>query len=206
MALNNIIDISHHQSRVDFNKVKAAGIDGVIHKATQGLRMKDRRYAEREGLARSAGLLWGAYHFGVDADGAKQAEHFLKTAGVHPETLLALDFEPNPTGGTMTLSQARDFVQYVYAMRYNWPVLYTGAAIVRQTLNDPVLANCPLWWAQYGPRPTRIPTKTWQTWTFWQYTDGTFGPEPHHVDGVGFCDRDQFNGTLSGLRRLWGAE
>lgn len=206
MPLNNIIDISHHQPRVQFDKVKAAGIVGVIHKASQGLRMKDRRYAEREELARSAGLLWGAYHFGVDADGSKQAEHFLKTAGDHHETLLVLDYEPNPNGGTMTLAQAREFVEYVFTMRYNWPVIYTGAAIVKRSLDDPILANCPLWWAQYGPRPTRIPTRTWKTWTFWQYTDGAVGPQPHWVDGVGPCDRDKFNGDESGLRRLWGVE
>lgn len=38
----------------------------------------------------------------------------------------------------------------------------------------------------------------------WQYTDGTHGPEPHTVDGVGNCDGDQFNGSLEQLRKLWG--
>lgn len=31
-----VIDLSHHNERVDFAKVKADGIVGVIHKATQG--------------------------------------------------------------------------------------------------------------------------------------------------------------------------
>lgn len=28
---------------------------------------------------------------------------------------------------------------------------------------------------------------------------------PHDVPGAGLCDRDKFNGDLSGLQALWGA-
>jgi hypothetical protein len=30
------------------------------------------------------------------------------------------------------------------------------------------------------------------------------GPTSHAVDGIGPCDRDQFNGTLAELQALWG--
>ena len=36
--INVVVDLSHHNETVDFAKMKAAGIVGVIHKATQGLR------------------------------------------------------------------------------------------------------------------------------------------------------------------------
>jgi hypothetical protein len=39
----------------------------------------------------------------------------------------------------------------------------------------------------------------------WQYTNGALGPEPHEVAGIGRCDRDKFNGSEAGLRKLWGA-
>ena len=42
--LNAVIDISHHNANLDFQQAKAAGILGVIHKATQGLTYKDPMY------------------------------------------------------------------------------------------------------------------------------------------------------------------
>ncbi len=39
------------------------------------------------------------------------------------------------------------------------------------------------------------------TYTFWQYTDGNSGDQPHQVPDIGRCDRDKFNGDLAGLKR-----
>src|SRR5712691_9970805 len=111
--LNVVVDISHHQKNVDFKKVKADGIVGVIHKATQGLTFVDKEYASRRQEALDAGLLWGAYHFGEGGDGSKQADHFLKVVDPDDQTLLVLDYEPNRQGPTMTLNQARDFITHV---------------------------------------------------------------------------------------------
>ena len=49
--VNVVVDLSHHNERVDFGKLKAAGIVGVIHKATQGLTFVDRGYALRRAQA-----------------------------------------------------------------------------------------------------------------------------------------------------------
>ena len=57
-----------------FETVKAAGIAGIIHKATQGLSFQDPTYHDRRTQALAAGLLWGAYHFGEGGDGA-QGQH-----------------------------------------------------------------------------------------------------------------------------------
>jgi lysozyme len=206
--INVVIDISHHQENVDFERVRADGIVGVIHKASQGLTYVDQMYAPRREEARRAGLLWGAYHFGVGADGSDQADAFLAAADPDDETLLVLDYEPNVTGPTMALDQAREFVEHVAAVMGRYPGLYAGHMIKQQlggtTAVDPILSQCFLWIAQYGgPRPLNIPA-TFRTWTFWQYTDGVHGPGPYSVDGVGRCDRDQFNGSLARLRKLWG--
>ena len=58
-----VIDIYHGDAVQDFARVKAAGIVGVIHKASQGGAVVDRAYASRRKLALAAGLKWGAYHF-----------------------------------------------------------------------------------------------------------------------------------------------
>ena len=63
MALNVVIDLSHFNNVTDFNAVKADGIVGVIHKATEGHGYTDPTYLSRRSQALAAGLWWGAYHF-----------------------------------------------------------------------------------------------------------------------------------------------
>jgi lysozyme len=125
--INVVIDLSHHQEIVDFKKIKEDGIVGVIHKATEGLTFVDKMYAERRDQARDAGLLWGAYHFGVGADASDQADFFLNTAKTDDETLVVLDYEPNVTGPTMTLSQAREFIDHLSEVVGRFPGMYSEA-------------------------------------------------------------------------------
>lgn len=205
--INVVVDLSHHNAVVDFKKLKAGGIVAVFHKATQGLGFVDKSYAPRRQQALDAGLLWGAYHFGVGADGSDQADFFLEKANPTDQTLLVLDYEPNLTGPTMQLDQAREFVEHVNHRTGRFPGLYSGHLIKEQLSGssaiDPVLSNCFLWIAQYnGPQPLNVPP-TFGKWTFWQYTDGVMGPTPHEADGVGRCDRNRFNGSVAELKNLW---
>jgi lysozyme len=206
--LNAVVDLSHHNSVTDFNAVKTAGVAGVIHKATQGLSYTDPTYSSRRPQALAAGLMWGAYHFGDDNDGVKQADYFLSVTNPGPTDLLVLDFEQNYSNGvavpSMTLDQAEQFVTRIQSVTGRYPGLYSGSYI-KQLLgstSNAVLANCWFWLSEYGPNA--IVPSAWPTWTMWQYTDGDVGPEPHSVQGIGNCDRDQFNGTIDGLKRLWG--
>lgn len=206
LGFNGVIDLSHHNQNLDFSQIKnVGGILGIIHKATQGSGYVDPTYETHNAAALSEKLLWGAYHFGTGSDGVEQAQHFLDVVSPTDQTLLALDFEANPRGPSMNLEEARSFVTHVHEVTGTWPLLYSGYYI-KQLLGsnqDPVLANCPFWLAQYGP--TAVVPANWETWTLWQYTDGAAGPEPHDVAGAGLCDRDNFNGDEAGLRALWRA-
>ena len=55
------IDVSHWQGSIDFNKVKAFGIDFVILKA--GQKVKDPMFEEYYEKAKEAGLNVGCYFF-----------------------------------------------------------------------------------------------------------------------------------------------
>lgn len=203
-AINVIVDLSHHNGIVDLAKAKAAGIVGVIHKATQGTSYADPMYQSNRTKAQAAGLFWGAYHFGVGADGVEQADHFLQVVQPGPQDLLVLDFESNGQGPSMNLEEARAFVTHINETLGRFPGFYSGHDIKQAlgTSTDPILTNCWFWLAQYGPTPV-VPVN-WATWTMWQYTDGGLGPHPHDVPGIGRCDRDQFNGDMDALNRLWG--
>lgn len=208
VGLNAVIDLSHwNGGPLDFAKARAAGIRAVIHKATQGVTVRDPMYIHNKHRALDAGLLWGAYHFGTNEPGRHQAEYFLEYVRPDNHTVLVLDYEPNYSAqSTMGLGDATEFVETVAGNVDRFPGLYSGHLIKNQLLGKakhPILSQCWLWIAQYGPRPNSIPA-TWTTWTLWQYTDGAAGPAPHLVEGIGYCDRNVFNGDLAGLRRLWG--
>ncbi len=201
---NTVVDTSHHNGNVDFAKAKQAGLFGVIQKATQGEAYVDKTFISNREAALAAGLKFGAYHFGTGANGVSQATHFLEVVKPGSETVVVLDFEDNRAGTSMTLEEARAFVTHVHDTLGRWPVFYSGHTIknLLGTMVDPVLKNCALWLAQYGPTPVVPPC--WGKWTLWQYTDGGVGPEPHSVPGIGSCDRDKFNGDAAALSGWWG--
>ena len=210
-TLNAVFDISHSNPSPDFAKAKAAGMQAVFHKATQSAgktAFTDKTYAPRRKEATAAGLLWGTYHFGTgDADGAAQADFFLSVAQPDGSTPLVLDFETNTLKGetTMSLAQAKEFVNRIHEKTGKYPGLYGGSWLKEQVRAgaDPVLSNCWLWLSEYGPR-TVLPNG-WDRYTFWQYTDGNLGPGALPIDGIGHCDRDLFNGTAEELDAFWKA-
>jgi lysozyme len=198
-GLNAVVDLSHFNTVSSFSEIKQSGIVGVIHKATEGTGWNDPTYASRKPQALAAGLWWGAYHFGVNDDGAAQAQYFLSIVKPGPQDLLALDFEENP-GSQMTIAQAEQFVTEVYNQTGRYPGFYSDALAgnMLDGKQDSILANCWFWRAEYGSNPPSVPP-TWPTWTMWQYT------ESGSVAGLdGVVDRDTFNGSIDGLSKLWG--
>lgn len=197
MKMNPVVtDLSHWNGAIDFDKVKAAGILGVINKATQGTSIVDKTYAARRKAAVKTGLLWGAYHFADASDVNKQVAHFLRTAAPDFNTLLALDWEPN-RGNTMSLDQAKEFCRLVFEKTGQRPVIYSGN-LIKEVLGDrpdPFLSTHRLWIPQYGPK-LRLPPGFDKHW-LWQYTGDGVGSEPHIVPGISskVCDLNVFGGN-----------
>ena len=83
-----VLDLSHHNcgpsgdpdDPIDFAAVAAFGVKGIIHKASQGVSIRDKKYGERRRDAVAAGLLWGAYHFATGDDADAQVKWFLECA------------------------------------------------------------------------------------------------------------------------------
>jgi len=191
-----IFDISHFQGIVDFNAARGAGMEAVILKASQGLTMADPMFRINSGKAIEAGLLIGAYHFGTDFDGTKQADNFLSLLPEEP-LVRVLDFEQNPS--QMMIDQAVAFVERVQERTGKWPVIYTDR-IHAQVLatSQTIVQNCPLWYASYRDlsSPPAPPLGWTQGYVLWQYT------QTGRVAGVGgACDRDAFVGD--DLQQWW---
>lgn len=203
MPYDGIFDISHWQNSPRLADAKAAGFDAVIVKATQGVNITDGTFGHNWAEAQTNGLLRGAYHFGEGASGIIQAEFFLNTVNPDARTLLALDFERNPCGESMSINEAVEFVTHIHDKVGRWPVLYGGSNL-KQALNhqpNAVLSNCPLWLAQYGP--TAVLPPGWASWTLWQFSDDNFNKPDVRVPGVSPCDRDRFAGEQATLATDW---
>src|ERR1700688_4401206 len=108
-----VLDIYHGDTVSDFSRIKAAGIVGVIHKASQGTNITDKLYATRRKQALAVGLLWGAYHYMSLDDPTEQAEFFLSAAAPDDSTLLSLDWENTSSGAYPSVGNARVFLEDV---------------------------------------------------------------------------------------------
>ena len=200
--IDTIVDLNHNNS-IDVQAAKDGGVIAVIHKATEGATWRDEQYHKRRTAAKAIGLLWGAYHFATPANVLNQVDNFLTHAMPEDDELIALDFEPAKSGN-MTLAQARDFVQIVQKETGRWPVLYGGDYLVSSVGHavDPILSNCPLWYARYTSAPIGIPTQIWPNYSLWQFSDGNH-PKPYHTPGLGFSDRSCYQGSTADLKKAW---
>jgi len=82
------VDVSHHQGRIDWARVRRAGADFAYIKATEGGDHRDSHFAANWRGARAAGLRTGAYHFfTLCRPGAEQAANFTATVPAAPDAL-----------------------------------------------------------------------------------------------------------------------
>src|SRR5258705_4546521 len=109
-----VVDLSHYDPAKNYAEVKAAGVVGVIYKASQGTGYTDPTYRDQRKAALAVGLKWGAYHFGDGSDPLAQVANFLNFAEIDGSTLFALDYEDN-SDNTMDLGEAEAFVRAVEA-------------------------------------------------------------------------------------------
>jgi lysozyme len=208
-----VVDVNHANS-IDFDKIAAAGIVGVIHKAIQGT-FVDNKYATRRPLAQKAGLEWGAYAFNTGDPVADQVALFLKVAAPDDRTSLWLDFEDNKSS-QMSASQAREFLDRVDQKTGRACGIYGGNRIREQIkANDDFFPQHPLWLCQYKlgipdsatlddlNKRINVPPP-WTKYFLLQYTGDGIGPKPHMVNGVGDgSDMNAFNGSAADLRAAW---
>ena len=211
---DGIIDLYHFDD-VDLQRVQAAGITAIIHKATEGATVQDKPYRDRRDQARDLGFLWGAYHFGTNAGVGDQLANFLNWAEIDDSDFIALDYEPHGKI-TMSFAQAEEFVQRLHDELGRWPAIYGGPDLLgTEAPKHPgtVLGNCPLWYAYYREVAAPPIPKPWTKFTLWQYTDSEHGNQPRLTDGTSHkndkgvtifgCDRNVFDGTADDLVGAW---
>lgn len=160
-----IIDVSGHQGSIDFAKVKAAGVSGVMLKCTEGDGYLSPAFLQNYKNALAAGLAVGAYHFlraGTVNAAAKEGRWFAQnTKGLALSLGLALDMEPEgcawdtanngePISPTQAYNIVNAFSQNAGGGRL-W--LYSTIDYFNRFLTDEDLQCCPKWLAN----PSKLP-------------------------------------------------
>lgn len=198
---NLLIDVSDAQTQVDYAAAKAAGVEAVFIKATEGATFVASQFGTHYEAATAAGLRVGAYHFGTAATVADQVSNFVNTVTARAPgfkgVVVALDVEhndPHPSN-TMTPDLAESWVTTFKAQTGLTPLIYAGDYLrgLGGANGRSAMASCPLWVASYTTSPIALPG--WNAWTLWQFTDGSHGPYAGKVAGVGACDQDGYNAT-----------
>jgi GH25 family lysozyme M1 (1,4-beta-N-acetylmuramidase) len=203
-------DISHWEDnpstpqKIDFVKMKTAGAEFVIFKATQGRSLVDSVFLSS--YADASNLIRGAYHFlDWSADSDRQAEHFCnKIESVKLDFPPIVDFEcrTNAPSQTTATSELWSFIKYVENRTARIPIIYTSPYYwFEYGSNAAVWKKYPLWIANYKVTQPSIPAP-WTDYLMWQYTDhgdgNAFGVESKEID------LNVFKGTLNDLRKFVG--
>lgn len=184
------IDVSNWQGDIDFVQVRAAGIQIVYIKATEGDNYIDPFLRTYYDGARAQGLRTGFYHYltATTADEARaQAEYFVNTLGrMTSDCLLAVDLGNKDRLSNQTFSELCDvFLTRTQELTGIGGVIYASLSTAKYDL-EPFLTKYPLWVAEYGVSEPR-PTGKWDTWVGWQYEN------TGRVSGItGNVDLDRF--------------
>ncbi len=184
-----------------FKKAYVAGWIGYIEKLTQGAGYVDPLAVGRLRAATAvSGILLGGYHYMTltDTVSAQVANFMFAVGRVDHPLMLVLDFETTPS--RVAEGMASEFVNAIRIKTGHWPVLYTGRWTITPIPMDNLPA-CDLWLPEYGTHP--IPPPGFSSWKLHQYSDGTAGPNPVDIPGIGKVDQSEFNGTIDELRVWW---
>jgi GH25 family lysozyme M1 (1,4-beta-N-acetylmuramidase) len=199
-------DVSSHQGNVNWNSAHDDGATFAYVKATEAISYLNPYFDQQYDGARSAGLVRGAYHFGLpdSSSGKSQATYFLEHGGggkADGWTLPpALDIEGNPYGAECYGLSASQMVSWITAFSDEVqrqtgrrPVLYTTLKWWKDCTGNNVSLGTDhlLWLAHWGSSFGTLPAG-WSKPTFWQFASS--GDLPG--------DQDRFNGTSTALKQL----
>ena len=190
------IDVSNHQGTVDWNKVKAAGIDFAILKVGPVYGKPDDSFERNAAECERLGIPYGVYYYSYARsveDANKEADRTLAwLGGHHPSLPVYYDLEDSYILQDSDFSKdkltqiAQAFCNRMEAVGFKSGI-YANLNWLNNYLNSPSLSGYDHWVAQYNWRCDYA-----GSYSFWQYSSSG------NVPGVnGRCDMNYcFNGSL----------
>ena len=168
------IDVSVHNGDIDWNKVKADGIDFALLRAGFGRlsKQKDEKFEQNYAGAKAVGLPVGAYwySYAITPDEAKiEAEVCVSIlAGKQFEFPVFFDQEEKAvldTGKANCSAMVHAFCEVLEKAGY-WVGLYTSRSVLGTHIEDDIKTRYALWAAEWGPKLNYSGTVG-----IWQYSE-----------------------------------
>lgn len=202
------IDLSHWQRGLDLNKID---FDFVIAKATEGVKMVDKKCDPFIQEAIKLSKCFGFYHFARPEKNSAhdEAQFFYKnTRNYFGHGIPVLDWE---SVGKYNVKWAKEWLDEIYALTGVRPIIYMSEAVVNQyNWSEVAGANYGLWVAKYrdnkadinydmsnaGKKPV---VKWWKFYALWQWTSSGL------LNGYnGKLDCDVFYGSVDAWKKYAG--
>ena len=185
------IDVSHHNGKIDWNKVKKnRRIKFVYIKATEGADFVDPEYNRNLKGARKAGFKVGSYHyFHMTSSPEWQFKNFIKHAPKKKQDLVPMvDFETcDGYSIKRTRKALKKFVSLLEKYYGKKPIIYSTMSHYNDIL-APEFNRYHLYIGRYSDCPPVIRGKG--TYTIWQYSEtGRVKGIKRYVDLARFHDK-----------------
>lgn len=194
------IDISHYQSRVDWDMVAVQDINFAFVKASEGVSLHDSLFMLNWDEMKRVGIRRGAYHFFRPSFPAEeQARNFITQVDMEYGDLPpVLDVEVLDGSSKVQLITGIRTWLYLVEIQYGVkPILYTNIKFYNRYLAGH-FREYPMWIARYNRRQPSLACG--REWLFWQY--GNQGKLP----GIeGDVDFNVFKGSMAELEALCAA-
>jgi lysozyme len=185
------IDVSNHQDRIDWTRVRADGISFAYVKASEGMTFADPKYGAHVAGAKAARIKTGAYHFARPdtrssspvADARAEADFFLSLAAPRAGDLIpALDLETAGLPPEELMAWTRAWLDRARRTIGVRPLVYTYPAFWSSLGETTAFRLYPLWIGNFEVSEPHLP-RGWRRYAIWQYTaSGAVAGIPGRVD------------------------
>ena len=189
------IDVSNFQGTIDWNQVKAAGIEFAILKVGPVYGKPDSTFERNSAECERLGIPYGVYYYSYARsveDANKEADRTLAwLGGHHPSLPVYYDLEDNyilqdPDFSKDKLTQiAQTFCNRMEAVGFKSGI-YANLNWLNNYLNSPSLSGYDHWVAQYNWRCDYA-----GNYSFWQYSSRGYIPGVNGSCDMNYC----FNGS-----------
>ena len=183
MSYKKGIDVSEWQGTIDWDKVKAAGIEFAMIKAGSGRNRVDpefkRNISECNRLGIPCGVYWFSYAY-TEELAHNEAKYCLEAIAPYKlDYPVAFDFEYDSVNNAaklgieitreMASSFARAFLEDIEAARY-YAMLYTNSDYLKRYFDQDLAKRYDVWLAMWQANPN-LNDKPTQAGGIWQYSD-----------------------------------
>lgn len=180
------IDVSHHQQKIDWEKLDKRVVQFAFIKATEGGDHKDSLFQENWREARRNHILSGAYHFFTFCkDGDEQARnyiHYVPKDSIDLPPIIDLEYGGNCLKENWKEDLIAEVTKYLYIIENHYgqkAIIYTTNEFYKNFLQNKFPDN-PIWIRDILSEPNLSDGRKWM---FWQYTNrGKIEGINTHVD------------------------